>query len=174
MSIRMIQAALVFSTIIFQIFGCQPSEERIRELVREELAGAMQRTAILDAHTVGPYSPAVRIGNFLFVSGQIGINPETGIPANKDIETETRQALENLTAVLRKAGFDSSDVVSSTVYLKDMNDYIKMNLIYGGYFDEGNYPARATVGVASLPRNARIEISAVAYKSEHKHQSMKD
>jgi len=143
--------------------GCQVNEQRIREIVREELNAAMKRTAILDAYTVGPYSPAQRAGNFLFVSGQIALNQLSGVLENKDIETETRQALDNLMMILRNAGFDSIDVIATTVYLKDINDYAKMNSIYGGYFQEGNYPARATVQVAALPRDARVEISAIAY-----------
>jgi len=145
--------------------GCQPGDHRIREIVREELSAAMKRTAITDAYTVGPYSPAIRLGNFLFVSGQIGINQETGALENASIESETRQALDNLMAIVRTAGFDSTDVVTTTVYLRDITDYAKMNLIYGGYFEEGNFPARATVQVAALPRDARVEISAIAYKT---------
>lgn len=156
-------AFLLFGLILL---GCQPSEQRIREIVKEELSSAMQRSAMLDAYTVGPYSPAQKVGNFLFVSGQIGLNQQTGTLENKDIETETRQALENLMTILRNAGFDSSDVVQTTVYLKDIADYPTMNNIYGGYFQEGNYPARATVQVAALPRDARVEISAIAYKSQ--------
>ncbi len=150
---------------LLAIQGCEPNEQRIREMVKEELSTAIKRTAMLDAYTVGPYSPAIRVGNFLFVSGQIGINQQTGTLENKDIESETSQALENLMMILRNAGFDSSDVVSTTLYLKDINDYAKVNLIYGGYFQEGNFPARATVQVAALPRNARVEISAIAYRS---------
>jgi 2-iminobutanoate/2-iminopropanoate deaminase len=145
--------------------GCQPNEDRIREIVREEFAATMRRMAVTDAYTVGPYSPAIRLGNFLFVSGQIGINQQTGALEDANIETETRQALDNLMMILRNAGFDSTDVVNSTVYLKDMNDYARMNLIYGGYFEEGNFPARATVQVAALPRDARVEIAAIAYRS---------
>ena len=150
-------------SMLLMLAGCQINEDRIREIVKEEFASSMQRTAVLDAYTVGPYSPAQRLGNFLFVSGQIGLNQETGTLENRDIETETRQALDNLIAILRKAGYDSSDVVATTVYLKDINDYVKMNSIYGGYFQEGNYPARATVQVGALPRDARVEISAIAY-----------
>lgn len=126
----------------------------------------MKRTAVTDANVIGPYSPAQKVGNFLFVSGQIALNQQTGVIENRDIETETRQALNNLMLILQKAGLDSSDVISTTVYLKDIADYPKMNNIYGGYFQEGNYPARATVQVAALPRDAHIEISAIAYKSK--------
>lgn len=146
--------------------GCQTNDERIREIVKEELISAMNRSAVTDANVIGPYSPAQRVGNFLFVSGQIALNQQTGQLENTDIETETRRVLENLMGVLRKAGFDSSDVVSTTVYLKDIADYPKMNNIYGGYFTDGNYPARAAIQVAALPRDAHIEISAIAYKSK--------
>jgi 2-iminobutanoate/2-iminopropanoate deaminase len=80
------------------------------------------------------------------------------------METETRQVLENLRRILAAAGYDSSHVVSATVYLKDMDDYQKMNVIYGGYFQDGAYPARVAVQVAELPRQAHVEISAIAYR----------
>lgn len=144
------------------LISCRTDEQRVREIVKEELSGAMERMAMLDAYTVGPYSPAQKVGNFLFVSGQIGINQETGVLEDATIESETRQALDNLMRVLRSSGFDSSEVISTTVYLTDMNEYGAMNSIYGGYFMEGSYPARATVQVAALPRGARVEISAIA------------
>jgi 2-iminobutanoate/2-iminopropanoate deaminase len=107
----------------------------------------------------------MRVGKFLFVSGQIALEQESGLLKNASIESETRQVLENLSSILRQAGFDSTDVVTTTVYLREIADYPKMNLIYGGYFQEGRYPARSTVQVGALPRDARIEISAIAYKS---------
>ncbi|MBI3189076.1 MAG: hypothetical protein HYZ33_00350 [Ignavibacteriales bacterium] len=128
----------------------------------------MQRAAITDAKTIGPYSPAQQVGNFLFVSGQIGLNTLTGKLESQDIETETRQVLVNLMGILQSAGYDSSNVVSTNVYLKDINDFVKMNVVYAKYFQEGNYPTRATVQVAALPKDARIEISAIAYKSNKK------
>jgi 2-iminobutanoate/2-iminopropanoate deaminase len=146
--------------------GCQPDEQRIRNIVRDEIASSMERTAITDVNVIGPYSPAQKVGNFVFISGQIALNQETGLLENQDIETETKRVLENLMFILRKTGCDSSDVISTNVSLKDINDYAKMNNIYGGYFQEGNYPARVTVQVAALPKNARIEISAIAYKSK--------
>jgi 2-iminobutanoate/2-iminopropanoate deaminase len=81
------------------------------------------------------------------------------------IEGETKKALDNLNVVLRAAGYDSSHVVSTTVYLRNMDDYPLMNQIYGGYFEEGNYPARSTVAVNALPRGASVEISAVAFRA---------
>jgi 2-iminobutanoate/2-iminopropanoate deaminase len=159
---------LIFMIIVTVLIGCAPSEQQIREMVREELSVVMERRTITDAKTIGPYSPAQQVGNFLFVSGQIALNSETGKLENADIETETKQVLLNLMNVLKSAGYDSSDVVSTTVYLKDINDFAKMNAVYAKHFLEGNYPTRATVQVAALPRDARIEISAIAYKSKVK------
>ena len=90
--------------ILFVAAGCAPSEERIRAIVGEELRTQRERTYITGGQVVGPYSPAVHAGNFLFVSGQIGLSPETGALAGADIESQTRQALENLGSVLRQAG----------------------------------------------------------------------
>jgi 2-iminobutanoate/2-iminopropanoate deaminase len=146
------------------IAGCGPSDNDIRGIVRDELSRSMQRSIVKPLDVIGPYSPAVRIGNFLFLSGQIGLDQESGQLRNESIEAETRQVLDNLNTVLHAAGFDSSHVVNATVYLKNMNDYPKMNLIYGGYFQDGNYPARVTVEVSNLPRQANIEIALIAYK----------
>ncbi len=108
----------------------------------------MERSIIRPGEVVGPYSPAMRVGNFLSASGQIAIDQETGNLRGENIEVETRQVLDNLTRILRSAGFDSSHVVSSTVYLKNMDDYAKMNLIYGGYFQEGGYPPELRLKLA--------------------------
>ncbi|MBP1648311.1 MAG: endoribonuclease, family (translation initiation inhibitor) [Bacteroidetes bacterium] len=146
------------------LVGCRSNDEEIRRIVRDEIANAsMQRTIIKPVDVIGPYSPAVQVGRFLFVSGQIALD-STGTLRNESIEVETRQVLNNLNFILRSAGYDSSHAVSATVYLKNMNDYQKMNLIYGGYFQEGNYPARVAVEVSNLPRQANVEISLIAYK----------
>lgn len=147
------------------LIGCGPNDSDIRRIVKEELSAAMNRTIVKAVEPVGPYSPAVRIGNFLFVSGQIALDQGTGELRSENIEVETRQVLDNLMSILRETGYDSSDVVSATVYLKNMNDYARMNLIYGGYFEEGNYPARVTVEVSNLPRQANVEIALVACKT---------
>ncbi len=150
--------------LMLVVSGCNRPQEDVRSIVREELGKASARQIISPTETIGPYSPAVRMGNFLFLSGQIGLDQRTGELRSGDIETETRQALDNMNIILHAAGYDSSNVVSATVYLKNMDNYGKMNRIYGGYFTEGNYPARTTVAVTDLPKQANVEISVIAYK----------
>ena len=157
-------AIVLIAGVLALLAGCRPGDDDIRRIVREELSAAMHRKIVKPVDVIGPYSPAVRLGNFLFVSGQIALDPSTGQLRNESIETETRQALENLMSILRAEGYDSTHVVSATVYLKNMNDYPKMNLIYGGFFQEGNYPSRVAVEVSNLPRQANVEIAAIAYK----------
>jgi 2-iminobutanoate/2-iminopropanoate deaminase len=150
--------------VLLLLAACGPSESDVRRVVQEELSNAWQRSYIRTARTIGPYSPAVRVGNLLFVSGQVGIDPETGVLQDGSIETETRQVMENLLRIARAEGFDSSHVVSVTVYVRNMKDFTRMNLIYGGYFAEDRYPARATVEVSALPGNANVEMSLIAHK----------
>ncbi|MGH2568724.1 MAG: Rid family detoxifying hydrolase, partial [Bacteroidota bacterium] len=150
--------------LMIALVGCGKSEDETRSIVRDELSKATERLYVTDAQVIGPYSPAVQVGNLLFVSGQIGLNPATSALAGEDIESQTRQSLENLMAILKKTGYDSSHVVQCTVFLKDINDFQKMNLIYGGYFEEGKYPTRTTVEVSNLPRKAKVEIAAIAYR----------
>ena len=115
---------------------------------------------------IGPYSQAIRAGNTLYLSGQIATDPKTKqVMASADIETQTKLVLDNLLAVLKAEGMDLSNIVSTTVYLKDMNNFSKMNAAYGAYF-KSNPPARATVEVARLPRDAQVEISAIAVRSQ--------
>ena len=114
--------------VILVFLGCGKSDDEIRSFIRDELSKAAQRSYITDAQVIGPYSPAVQVGDFLFVSGQIGLKPTTSELAGDDIESQTRQSLDNLMSVLQKAGYDSSHVVQCTVFLKDINDFPKMNL----------------------------------------------
>lgn len=144
--------------------GCTPREEDVRRVVRDELSRGAEKIIYKPGNVIGPYSPAVRVGKLLFVSGQIALDPETGVLQSGNIELETRQVLDNLRRILAAAGYDSSHVVSATVYLKNMDDYQKMNAIYGGYFQEGAYPARVAIQVTELPRQANVEIAAIAYK----------
>lgn len=114
---------------------------------------------------IGPYSQAVQVGNMLFCSGQIAIDPKTGDVVPGGIAEQTRQVLENLGAVLRAAGMDYRDVVQCQVFLADMADFQAMNQVYAEYFRE-NPPARVTVAAAGLPRNVRVEIACIAVKGQ--------
>jgi 2-iminobutanoate/2-iminopropanoate deaminase len=110
---------------------------------------------------IGPYSQAVRAGQLLFVSGQVPLDPATGEMVGGDIAAQTRRVFENLGAVLKAGGCSFNDVVRTTVFLADMNDFAEVNKVYGTYFLEP-YPARATVQVARLPKDARVEIDVIA------------
>jgi 2-iminobutanoate/2-iminopropanoate deaminase len=110
---------------------------------------------------IGPYSQAVRMGDWLFLSGQIGLDPGSGELVVGGVVAETLQVMENLRAVLTAAGGALDDVVRTTIFLVDLSDFSRVNEAYAGFF-RAPYPARATVGVAALPRGARVEIDAVA------------
>ena len=110
---------------------------------------------------IGPYSPAVRAGQLLFVSGQVALDPATGQMVDGGIAEQTRRVLDNLGALLTAGGRTFADVVRTTIFLADMNDFAAVNEIYGQYFSEP-YPARATVQVARLPKDARVEIDVIA------------
>ena len=115
---------------------------------------------------IGPYNQAVRAGNTLYVSGQIAINPESGELTLDTIEIETRQVMANIEAILNCQGLSFDSVVKTSIFLKDMNDFAKVNLLYGEYFKELE-PARETVQVARLPKDVNVEISVIAiYDSE--------
>ena len=109
----------------------------------------------------GPYSQAIRAGNLLFVAGQIPIHPESGEVVQGDIRAQTRQALTNMGAILSAAGLSYANVVRTTVFLADLNDFAGMNDVYASFFSAPT-PARSTVQVARLPRDVRIEIDAIA------------
>lgn len=113
---------------------------------------------------IGPYSQAVKVNRFgvIYTSGQVAIDPVTNKFVDKDIEEQTKQVCENLKAVLEESSFDLSDVVKTTVFLADMNEFKAMNEVYGFYF--AHKPSRSTVEVAKLPLGAKVEIEVVAYK----------
>jgi 2-iminobutanoate/2-iminopropanoate deaminase len=113
---------------------------------------------------IGPYSQAVLVGNTLYTSGQIAINPVTGDLVLDSIEMETKQVMENMKAVLEAAAMTFSDVVKTSIFISDMNDFAKINAVYGTYFDEKTAPARETVQVAALPKFVNVEISMIAIK----------
>ncbi len=110
---------------------------------------------------IGPYSQAVKTGNLLFVSGQIALDPKSGELVGTDISAETRQVMKNIGAILKEAGLDYTSIVKTSIFLKDMNDFAKVNEIYGEYFRQ-EPPARETVQVSRLPKDVNVEISVIA------------
>ncbi len=110
---------------------------------------------------IGPYSQAIQAGNFVFVSGQVGKDPVSGAMKNENIKTEATQVMMNVKNVLEAAGLKMSQIVKTTIFLTNMDDFGQVNEVYGSFFT-GNYPARETVQVSRLPLNANIEISVIA------------
>jgi len=127
--------------------------QTVREIIATEAA----------PQAIGPYSQAINAGDFVFTSGQIPIDPQTGVFVEGGIAEQTEQVLRNLAEVLRAAGTSLKAVVKTTVFLADMNDFAAMNEVYGRYFSN-EPPARSTVEAARLPRDARVEIDAIALK----------
>ncbi|MBC5839181.1 RidA family protein [Flavobacterium muglaense] len=111
---------------------------------------------------IGPYSQAVLKGDTLYTSGQIALDPKTGELNIENITIETKQVMENMKAVLEAAGMTFENVVKTTIFIMDMNDFANINTVYGSYFDEKTAPARETVQVACLPKNVNVEISMIA------------
>ncbi|HEV7237208.1 MAG TPA: RidA family protein [Ktedonobacteraceae bacterium] len=128
----------------------------------------MERTKISTTNApaaIGPYSQAIRIGQFIYTSGQIALHPEDGTLVGDDVQTQTQQVMHNLQAVLASAGTSLDNVIKTTVFLASMSDFQAMNAIYATYFGEPA-PARSTVAVAELPRKALVEIECVALINE--------
>jgi len=130
------------------------------------LGGALAQDRVVATRgapeAIGPYSQAIRVGNTLYLAGQIALDPRTNqMIADRSIEAETRQVLDNLKAVVEAAGFTMADIVSTTVFMADLNEFARMNAVYATYFPN-NPPARATVQAARLPRDVKIEIAAIA------------
>ncbi len=113
---------------------------------------------------IGPYSQAVQVGNMLFASGQLGIDPATGNFVEGAVKEQTAQAFKNVKAILTEAGYEISDVVKTTVFLADMGDFVAMNEVYASQF-EGAFPARSAVAVKTLPKNGLVEIEVIAVKA---------
>ncbi|MBA7521178.1 2-iminobutanoate/2-iminopropanoate deaminase [subsurface metagenome] len=112
--------------------------------------------------SIGPYSPALKVGNLIFASGQVPVDPKTGEMIEGDIEAQTKRVLENLKAVLKPYSIGLENVVKATVFLKDMNNFSRVNKVYGEYFKE-KFPARSCVEVSRLPKDTEIEIEAIAF-----------
>ncbi len=151
--------------MLIMLIGCGKTDDELRKMIQDEMSNA-SRSYVTNAQVIGPYTPAVKVGNLVFISGQVGISQETGELVGNDTESQTKQALMNLLSIAKQAGCDSSDIVQCSVFLRDIKDFPKMNVIYGGFFLEGKYPARATVEVSNLPRNAKVEIAAIAVKGK--------
>jgi 2-iminobutanoate/2-iminopropanoate deaminase len=113
---------------------------------------------------IGPYSQAVLVGEILYTSGQIAINPKTGELIQDSIENEAKQVMENLKAILKEVDMTFENVFKTTIFLSDMNNFTKVNQVYGSYFNEQTAPARETVEVANLPKYVNVEISVIATK----------
>lgn len=124
----------------------------------------MRKTVFTDKApgAIGPYSQANIVGDFIFASGQVGINPATGEVA-EGVEAQTDQVLKNVRAIIEAAGATMDNVVKTTCFLKDMNDFVAMNGVYATHFKEGSYPSRSAVEVARLPKDVLIEIEVIAY-----------
>ncbi|MGA1030115.1 MAG: RidA family protein [Flavobacteriaceae bacterium] len=125
----------------------------------------MAKTIITTPHApapIGPYSQAIKSGNTLYVSGQIGFEPQTMTWVGESIEKETQQVMHNLEAILKAANMTFEQVVKTSIFLDDMAHFEKVNAVYGGYFKEASAPARETVAVKTLPKGVRVEISLIA------------
>ncbi|HEY4389672.1 MAG TPA: RidA family protein [Ktedonobacteraceae bacterium] len=126
----------------------------------------MEKTQIATSQApaaIGPYSQAIRVGQFIYTSGQVALDPTTGEMVGSDVQTQTHRVFQNLQAVLASAGSSLQQVVKTTVFLASMNDFQAMNAVYASYFGNGEItPARSTVAVAELPKKALVEIECVA------------
>lgn len=113
---------------------------------------------------IGPYNQAIQVGNMLFASGQLGLDPATGNFPEGGVKEQTIQSFQNVKAILEEAGFSINDVVKTTVFLADMADFAAMNEIYASQF-EGDFPARSAIAVKTLPKNALVEVEVIAVKA---------
>ena len=130
----------------------------------------MKKEIIKTSHApvpIGPYNQAIKVNDTLYVSGQIGLDPKTMVFINESIEKETEQVMQNLSAVLKAARMNFEDVIKTTIFLDNMSNFQKVNDVYGSHFDENLAPARETVAVKTLPKNAKVEISVIAISSNN-------
>lgn len=148
---RHIKTLFLFAVSLF-ITGCNNSNKKI--IIHTDNAPA----------AVGPYEQAVVINNMIYCSGQIGLDPTTNMLVEGGIEPQTHQVFANIKAVLEAASSCLDNVIKTTVFLTNLEDFSKVNEIYSTYFTEGSYPARSCVEVSELPKNALVEIEVVAYK----------
>jgi 2-iminobutanoate/2-iminopropanoate deaminase len=134
-------------------------------MINKYLGGVVMEKSIIHTEkapaAIGPYSQAVKVGNLVFTSGQIPVNPATGEIAGEDVQVQARQSLDNVAAILEKAGTSMENAVKLTVFIKDMNEFSKINEVYAEYFPNDK-PARSCVEVARLPKDVKVEIEAIA------------
>jgi len=148
-------------------FSCaSPQKSELQTTVEETAEGVQRSIPKTDKAPlpIGPYNQGIVVGNTLYTAGQIAINPANNEMVMESIEQETTQVLNNLKAVVEASGFEMDQVVKTTIYMTDLQNFSSVNEIYGSYFTEGNAPARVTVQVAALPKNANLEISMIAVK----------
>ena len=149
------------------LISCQANMAKEKEDPKTLSQTTMEKKIIKTSNApapIGPYNQAVLSGDMLFLSGQIAIDPKTGELVADDIEKETRQVMENLKAVLQEAGMTFDNVVKTSIFLSNMDDFAPVNSVYGSYLNEETAPARETVEVARLPKDVHVEISMIAVR----------
>ena len=143
---------IILSLIFFLSFNCN-NNSSMKKIIKTNEA----------PEPIGPYNQAIEAGEFIFLSGQIGIDVDTGELINENIQAETNQVMRNIESVLKASNRNFDNVVKSTIFLKDLNDFSTVNEVYSKYFKNKISPARETVEVARLPKDANVEISVIAY-----------
>lgn len=143
---------IILSLIFFLSYNCN-NNSSMKKIIKTNEA----------PEPIGPYNQAIEAGEFIFLSGQIGIDVDTGELINENIQAETNQVMRNIESVLKASNRNFDNVVKSTIFLKDLNDFSTVNEVYSKYFKNKISPARETVEVARLPKDANVEISVIAY-----------
>lgn len=143
---------IILSLIFFLSYNCN-NNSSMKKIIKTNEA----------PEPIGPYNQAIEAGEFIFLSGQIGIDVDTGELINENIQAETNQVMRNIESVLKASNRNFDNVVKSTIFLKDLNDFSIVNEVYSKYFKDKISPARETVEVARLPKDANVEISVIAY-----------
>ena len=143
---------IILSLIFFLSYNCN-NNSSMKKIIKTNEA----------PEPIGPYNQAIEAGEFIFLSGQIGIDVDTGELINENIQAETNQVMRNIESVLKASNRNFDNVVKSTIFLKDLNDFSMVNEVYSKYFKNKISPARETVEVARLPKDANVEISVIAY-----------
>lgn len=167
----MLRSIFIFLVLVVSAFACQPmaehedNDEHSTKAIKKDPITREIITTEKAPVPVGPYSQAVKVGNMLYLSGQIGRDPVSGEMQADSLEMEVKQVMSNLQAVLEAGGANFDHVVQTTIYLNDLNDFSEMNKIYASYFSAAP-PARATVEVSNLARNSRLEIAMIAFIPE--------